>query len=54
MTKWLLTILVMTCCATSALAWNQFGHMTAAAIAYCQQHPQWRLSIQTHKLLNIR
>lgn len=27
---------------------------TAAAIAYCQRHPQWRLSIQTHKLLNIR
>lgn len=27
---------------------------TAAAIAYCQRHPQWRLSIQTHKLLDIR
>lgn len=27
---------------------------TRAAIAYCQAHPQWRLSVQTHKLLGIR
>jgi 7-carboxy-7-deazaguanine synthase (Cx14CxxC type) len=27
---------------------------TAAAVAYCQQHPQWRLSVQTHKLIGIR
>ncbi len=26
---------------------------TAQAIAYCQAHPQWRLSLQTHKLLGI-
>ena len=26
---------------------------TELAIAYCKQHPQWRLSIQTHKLLGI-
>lgn len=26
---------------------------TAAAIAYCQAHPQWRLSMQTHKYLGI-
>ena len=26
---------------------------TAAAIAYCLQHPQWRLSVQTHKFLGI-
>lgn len=24
------------------------------AMDYCRQHPQWRLSLQTHKLLNIR
>jgi len=24
------------------------------AMDYCLQHPQWRLSLQTHKLLNIR
>lgn len=24
-----------------------------AAVAYCQAHPQWRLSIQTHKLIGI-
>jgi 7-carboxy-7-deazaguanine synthase (Cx14CxxC type) len=27
---------------------------TAAAIAYCQQHPQWNLSVQTHKMIGIR
>jgi organic radical activating enzyme len=26
---------------------------TQAAIAYCQAHPQWRLSLQTHKLTGI-
>ena len=26
---------------------------TQAAIAYCMQHPQWKLSLQTHKLLGI-
>ena len=27
---------------------------TQAALAYCMAHPQWRLSLQTHKLLGIR
>ena len=26
---------------------------TAAAIDYCKRHPQWRLSVQTHKALGI-
>lgn len=26
---------------------------TTSAIAYCQTHPRWRLSLQTHKLLGI-
>jgi len=26
---------------------------TAAAVAYCQDHPRWRLSLQTHKLIGI-
>ena len=26
---------------------------TQAAIAYCLDHPQWRLSVQTHKVLGI-
>ncbi|MFZ4068608.1 MAG: 7-carboxy-7-deazaguanine synthase, partial [Caulobacterales bacterium] len=26
---------------------------TQAALAYCLAHPQWRLSLQTHKLLGI-
>ena len=26
---------------------------TQAAIAYCLAHPQWRLSLQTHKLVGI-
>ena len=27
---------------------------TAAAIAYCLQHPRWCLSLQTHKFMGIR
>lgn len=27
---------------------------TAAAFQYCLRHPQWRLSIQTHKLIGVR
>jgi 7-carboxy-7-deazaguanine synthase len=27
---------------------------TKAAIAYCQENPRWRLSMQTHKILEIR
>lgn len=27
---------------------------TTRAIAYCLQHPQWRLSLQTHKVTGIR
>jgi 7-carboxy-7-deazaguanine synthase (Cx14CxxC type) len=27
---------------------------TAAAIEYCLAHPQWRLSVQTHKTIGIR
>ncbi|MBA3673289.1 MAG: 7-carboxy-7-deazaguanine synthase [Gemmatimonadaceae bacterium] len=27
---------------------------TEAALRYCLEHPQWRLSLQTHKLLGIR
>jgi 7-carboxy-7-deazaguanine synthase len=27
---------------------------TEAAVAYCQANPQWRLSVQTHKVIGIR
>jgi 7-carboxy-7-deazaguanine synthase len=27
---------------------------TQRAVAYCLEHPQWRLSLQTHKVLGIR
>jgi organic radical activating enzyme len=27
---------------------------TRQAIAHCQAHPRWRLSVQTHKVLEIR
>lgn len=27
---------------------------TAAAVAYCLAHPEWRLSIQTHKVAGVR
>jgi organic radical activating enzyme len=26
---------------------------TQLAVHYCLEHPQWRLSLQTHKLLGI-
>jgi 7-carboxy-7-deazaguanine synthase len=26
---------------------------TQAALRYCLDHPQWRMSLQTHKLLGI-
>jgi organic radical activating enzyme len=26
---------------------------TAAAVAFCKAHPRWKLSLQTHKLINI-
>jgi 7-carboxy-7-deazaguanine synthase (Cx14CxxC type) len=29
-------------------------HNTRLALAYCLAHPQWRLSLQTHKALGIR
>jgi 7-carboxy-7-deazaguanine synthase (Cx14CxxC type) len=31
----------------------EISRHTAAAIDYCRQHPQWRLSLQTHKLTGI-
>jgi 7-carboxy-7-deazaguanine synthase (Cx14CxxC type) len=30
------------------------GANTEAAAAYCLAHPQWRLSLQTHKLIGLR
>jgi 7-carboxy-7-deazaguanine synthase len=32
----------------------QLAEHTASAIDYCLRHPQWRLSLQTHKTLGIR
>jgi len=32
----------------------QLADNTARAIDYCLRHPQWRLSLQTHKTLGIR
>jgi organic radical activating enzyme len=26
---------------------------TERAMSYCAQHPRWRLSLQTHKILGI-
>jgi organic radical activating enzyme len=31
----------------------QLAHNTELAVQYCKGHPQWRLSLQTHKLLGI-
>ena len=32
----------------------QRAENTQAAIAYCQQHPRWRLGLQSHKMIGIR
>jgi 7-carboxy-7-deazaguanine synthase len=32
---------------------DELAANTAAAIAYCLDHPRWRLSLQTHKFLGI-
>ena len=32
----------------------QLADNTARAIDYCLRHPQWRLSLQTHKTVGIR
>ncbi len=29
------------------------GRAIAACVAYCRDHPPWRVSLQTHKLLRI-
>ncbi|EIJ33083.1 7-carboxy-7-deazaguanine synthase [Thiothrix nivea] len=36
-----------------AMDGSQQAQNTQTAIAYCMQHPQWKLSVQTHKLLGI-
>lgn len=36
-----------------ALDGERQAENTRSAIAYCMQHPQWKLSVQTHKLLGI-
>jgi 7-carboxy-7-deazaguanine synthase (Cx14CxxC type) len=35
------------------MAGAELAANTARAVAYCLAHPQWRLSLQTHKLLGI-
>jgi 7-carboxy-7-deazaguanine synthase (Cx14CxxC type) len=32
----------------------ELAENTRAAVQYCQQHPRWRLSLQTHKFLGLR
>jgi 7-carboxy-7-deazaguanine synthase (Cx14CxxC type) len=32
----------------------RLAEYTALAVGYCMRHPQWRLSLQTHKMLGIR
>jgi organic radical activating enzyme len=33
--------------------WSKKEYMTPLIIDYIQQHPQWQLSLQTHKYINI-
>ena len=34
--------------------WDKAAEITPAIIEYIQQNPQWRMSVQVHKYLNIR
>ncbi|HJV20189.1 MAG TPA: 7-carboxy-7-deazaguanine synthase QueE [Sediminibacterium sp.] len=34
--------------------WDKAAEITPSIIEYIQEHPQWRMSIQVHKYLNIR
>ena len=34
--------------------WDKRNEMTPLIVSYIQQHPQWQLSVQTHKVLGIR
>ena len=36
-----------------AMAGPQEQHQLQLCVKYCQAHPQWRLSLQTHKLIGI-
>jgi 7-carboxy-7-deazaguanine synthase len=27
---------------------------TQKVVEFCQQHPQWRVAVQTHKLIGVR
>ena len=38
---------------TMTLALDE-AQTTRAAIGYCLAHPQWRLSVQTHKVVGVR
>ena len=33
---------------------NKNAEIIKKTIEYCKEHPEWRLSLQTHKILNIR
>jgi 7-carboxy-7-deazaguanine synthase (Cx14CxxC type) len=33
---------------------SEAGHHTQAVIDYCLTHPQWRMSVQTHKLVGLK
>lgn len=36
------------------MAGDRLAAHTEAAVAYCLRHPQWRVSLQTHKYMGIR
>lgn len=39
-------------CDTGDITRNQ--HIAALAVDYIKEHPEWRLSLQTHKIINIQ
>ena len=49
----ILTLFVSLTLVGMGVLFQQQGN-TQAAIAYCLAHPQWRLSLQTHKMIGVR
>ena len=42
------------CCWDKEWDWGFYKHILSKSVKFCMQHPNWRLSLQTHKILGIR
>ena len=49
-----ISLALAACSGKESTAVTEPAANTAAAIEYCLTHPQWRLSVQTHKYIGVR